>query len=824
MYRYFLLLFIVGLYSTVGYCQSFFHQGKFGKNRVQYKKFDWQYVSTNNFEVHYYQGGQQLAQLAARYAEEDFTRITDLVGFSPYNKIKLFIYQSITDLQQSNIGVSHQSFSSGSQTRFVRSEVEIPFTGNLSEFKKEIAYGIADILIFEMMYGGNLKEVLSSTYLLRLPEWFMAGAAKYIAEGWSVEMDDHLRDMLTEKNFPKPNRIRGEEAAIVGQSIWNYIAEEYGKTNISSILNLTRIVRNEKSSIQGTLGISYQTFIQQWKNYYLQQLSTVANQHNVIDKRLKLFPNKKNIEYHQISIHPSGKWIAFTENDQGKVKVKIASLEKNKQKTVFSAGYRLLNQRVEKQLPLVAWKNDHELIIIGTKAGKIQLFVREPFTTRWQFWKHNPKIRLDNLTHVKDFDIHPDENTLVMSAEKNGQNDLYLLQLDAATIQQLTKDLNDDLCPKFMPDGKSVIFSSNRKTDSLQTSKPEDNLSPYFNIFTIPFAKGAKKQLQRLTNNIHNDFHPMPLENNDILYLSDQKGIYQLFRLSLKDSITSQLTNYAVSIQQYDYRNHQFVFSMLRHRKNYLFKDTLSLQRNVFTGKTARQQKIDLRTVREMKKQKSEDNSDTLVKDTVSIAQEELAADEIDTDNYTFDAYAKGKRKSFLERFKSKVKDPTTKEFKISSPRPYEQRFSADNFSTSLYIDPLRGSGILFEVGMTESLENHKIDAGLFFQRNLNNSNFYAEYHFLKHRVDLGAKFERNNLQTEDEITNGILARNSLDYVQVSVSYPFSIASRFAVAPFFATTKFTDLDIFNSLPEQVKEYGGFNAEFVFDNSVITSLN
>merc|ERR1711916_154998 len=113
---------------------------------------------------------------------------------SPYNKTKILIYNSIIDLQQSNIGVYNQGYDVGGQTNFVRSEIELAFTGSKARFKNELALGISDILIFEMMYGGNLKEIFQNSYLLNLPEWFMAGAASYIAEGWSVEMDDYLRD------------------------------------------------------------------------------------------------------------------------------------------------------------------------------------------------------------------------------------------------------------------------------------------------------------------------------------------------------------------------------------------------------------------------------------------------------------------------------------------------------------------------------------------------------------------------------------------------------------------------------------------------------
>ncbi|MFN9799432.1 MAG: hypothetical protein ACK54P_05385, partial [Bacteroidota bacterium] len=42
-----------------------FYQGsnvEFGKNRVQYKDFEWFYYPGEHFEVYYYLGGEQLAQ------------------------------------------------------------------------------------------------------------------------------------------------------------------------------------------------------------------------------------------------------------------------------------------------------------------------------------------------------------------------------------------------------------------------------------------------------------------------------------------------------------------------------------------------------------------------------------------------------------------------------------------------------------------------------------------------------------------------------------------------------------------------------------------
>jgi len=51
--------------------------------------------------------------------ESEFDRITDLIGWPPYLKTKVFLYNSITDLQQSNIGLNHTQFNVGGETEFL---------------------------------------------------------------------------------------------------------------------------------------------------------------------------------------------------------------------------------------------------------------------------------------------------------------------------------------------------------------------------------------------------------------------------------------------------------------------------------------------------------------------------------------------------------------------------------------------------------------------------------------------------------------------------------------------------------------------------------
>ena len=70
--------------------------------------FDWQLFSTQNFNVYYYAGGEATARRAAEYAEKELQRVSSLIGYYPYSKTTLMLYNSVGDLRQSNIGLDER--------------------------------------------------------------------------------------------------------------------------------------------------------------------------------------------------------------------------------------------------------------------------------------------------------------------------------------------------------------------------------------------------------------------------------------------------------------------------------------------------------------------------------------------------------------------------------------------------------------------------------------------------------------------------------------------------------------------------------------------
>lgn len=854
-----LCAFLLLLCSGQGFAQNFFHPNQFGKNRLQYQRFDWHYIETPHFEIYYYNNGYTIAKIAAAMAEEDYNKLTSLVGFAPYFKSQIFLYNSVQDLRQSNIGIYTQGYAISGQTNFVRPQIEVAYTGEKTIFRKELARGIADGYLFEMMYGGSLKDALRNNLLLNLPPWFMTGAANYIAYGWSQDMDDYMQAFFKDnKKRTKIEYLQGENGRIVGQSMWNYLVETYGKSNMASVLNLTRVIRDEKQAIENTLGVSYKQFVKGWSEFYERQFSNYDSSYIDADPSKTFTKNRKNKTYNSVRISPDGRRMAYTENDRGKFEVVVRDLVSGKESKIFKGGYRVASQQIDYNTPLVDWLNNQELVIFNQMRGKNFMWIYN--TNSWGLWQllRNKKKRIEfDFEHVTDFDISKDGNTLVFSGENRGQSDIYLHDIKKRRTFQITKDLYDDRHPAFMPNGQDIVFTSNRLEDSTRIRVAElADITPRYNLFL--YNKERPETLTRLSNSASTLSKPLVINNNELLFLNNEKGMEALYLYSLQDSTSHQITRFKTSMQEYDAMGGKIAYVLRNKGKDQIYIDDLVTDNHFFTQKTLRKTLVDLREIKEMKRRQEEAERErkemelleqlrqeeqqrekamqdslskimgdsTLTEEQIKLKlkPEKVKEDvEVNTYDYSFDDEQGNRRRAFMDRYRNKLKLKELEgknQRKQGKPKDYENRFTTDGVVTSMMMDPLRGFGLLLEANMTDILENHKINAGIFGVFNLRNSSYFVEYKYLERRFDYGVKFERNNLQLSQ--SGGQFMQNyGLNQLEFSISYPLTIRSRITLLPFVANTRYTDL---SALPNSIlssdarREYVGGNIEYVFDNT------
>lgn len=845
---------------------------QFGKNRIQYKQFRWNYLSSENFDVYYYDDRKRVAQDALDYLEKEFDRITDLIGFYPYQKTKVFLYNSVADLQQSNIGMDKQQFNAGGETDFVKPYVEVAHTGTVEEFKEELIYKFSDLMLNEMMFGGSLKDMFQNAVLLNLPDWFVDGAAYYVARGWNDEMDDFVRQLITEKKTNRALRMTGPEAALVGQSIWNFIVEKYGKSSVNNILNYTRIIRNEERSILITLGIPFRQLMGDWKNYYSEMEKRVEQTYVApSDSSRFSYKHRKSVVFTTVKISPDGKKIAYAENDRGKFTVKVRSLENGQETVILNGGNKAIRQTVDYNIPLLSWSDANTLGVIGVKNGQYVFWLYDLLT------KSKLPRELERFSNVRSFDFSGNGRLAVLSADLNGQNDLFLISSRRDRTRRLTNDVFDDLDPSFIPNTNTVVFSSNRTTDSIANNiRGYDKSTVNYNLFLFSLDT-TNTTVTRVTNTLSKDFKPKALDENNFFYLSDQRGIVNLFRFNRQTGIYAQVSNYNSSIRDYDlnFSSQTLVLVATQGMNEDIFKvNNFNTERHIFTPASRRREVQQAKSITERRKQEQpksmsiKDLINARLKEKTDTTQKSAPKPEIkpdtvkkekgviNTDDYTFEEpvkadtvkpktekplntsdyvfedevlKAKQPNETFLTRY-MKARDAS----RVTGPFPYMPKFSYENFATNFVIDPLRGFSMKLEAQMNDMLENYRVLGGLQTAFDFKSGDVWGEFQYLPYRIDYSVRFDRKVLfwETIGNSQDPVLEQKySFQKIEVGASLPLSVRTRVSFKPFVGFTQFVDRgNVFPQniapefLPSRYQVYSGARAEVVYDNSLTTGMN
>src|SRR5690606_27816539 len=109
------------------------------------------------------------------------------------------------------------------------------------------------------------------------------------------------------------------------------------------------------------------------------------------------------------------------------------------------------------------------------------------------------------------------ENTLLMSAVKKGQSDIFVYKIDTEESEQITNDIYDDLDASFVafPSKTGIIYASNRPSADAPNSNTVLPSNYRYNIFLVDnWNRSEFKQISQLSNlKYGNARYPMQYNN-----------------------------------------------------------------------------------------------------------------------------------------------------------------------------------------------------------------------------------------------------------------------------------------------------------------------
>ncbi len=516
----------------------------FGKNKVQYKKFDWWYIQTSHFDIYFSEDGEYLANFTAAAAESAYTLLSKSFRYQINNRIPIMVYNSHNDFQQTNVLSEYLDEGIGGVTELFKNRVVIPFEGNYRMFRHVIHHELTHAVLNDMFYGGSIQSIISNNIRLQLPMWFNEGLAEYESMKWETNSDMFMRDATIHTYLPPIDYLGGYYAYRGGQSVWYYIANKYGDQKISEILNRIKGTRSIDQGFRSALGLSVEELNERWqKEQKVLYWPDIAKREDPADFATRLTNHVKESNFYNTSpsISPQGDKIAFISDRDDYFDVYILSTIDNKIKKIVD-GQRTKNfEELHLLTPGITWSPDGKKIALAVKSGEHDAIFIVDATTGDQ---EKLEFPLEGIFAV-DWSSKGDK--LAFVGDDSKQSDIYVYDMNTKNLTNLTDDPFSDADPHWAPDGKTIYFVSDRK-DNLRRSE----LSPKFNMAKYDYAEldiyslnVETSEIKRITDYPNSD-ETSPVISPDgtkMLYVSDRNGIGNIYERNLVTGADRPVTN-----------------------------------------------------------------------------------------------------------------------------------------------------------------------------------------------------------------------------------------------------------------------------------------
>jgi WD40 repeat protein len=840
-------------------------QQEFGKSRVQYQPFYWTYYDYDNYQIYFYEGCRDIAKYVAYRTEYHLKDLQKKLDYQTNGKMQILVYSNQGDFRQTNLGLSTDvTANTGGTTKIIGNKISVYFNGNLAALDRQIRAGVAETLVNEVLFGksGVLKNMVNPAS--NIPDWYKKGLIAYLSEGWNTDIDNIVNDGVIFDRYFNLSRLSDKDAVIVGQAMWQHVADAYGESSIANILYMSKVSRNVDNAFMFVVGNDTKGLLYEWIDNVVRNNSKKDTTQKFPTQDPIVLKPKVTRDYYQLKISPDGKQVIYARNEMSQHRIYLQDLTTGKKTRIAKWGPKI-DRLNDLTYPLLAWHpNGKAFSVIHEKKGVIYL----------SMYNLEDKDVVDKpitgIEKVKAFAYSPDGKKIVMSAVKKakGQSDIFIYQINAGGLEQITNDIWDDETPHFVNKGHEIAFASNRIHDTIKESdndKFEFEQSRFHNIFLYD-CKTKSKILYRVTDtkNIQ-ESEPTDFYDGYFTYLSDQNGIKNRFVAKLDSMISfvdttehykyvfnaHPISNYKTSVLEQDvnikankvaeifYVNgmeYMYINDINKSDvdKNYNLRNTYYRRAQVYAAKA--------KTPPPPANTSLENQTET-----TTPTQQNNSAGGVDINNYSFKDYSTRTKQATISKPKnpadtlakniSATTNPKSQGFQFPIQKNYYVNFAVDQVIaqidnsflnqtyqkfTGYYVNP--GINGFLKIATSDLFEDYRITAGMRMGINLNNE-YLVSIENRKKLWDKQLVLHRLSLPSVND--NGYSIKILTHDVQYRLKYPIN-----EVASIRGTLSYrNDKTIYSAQDNYSLQqantfdnWAGLKMEYVFDNTRPKGLN
>jgi len=516
----------------------------FGRNKVQYERFDFDILQTEHFDVHYYAAEAEATRDAARMGERWYERYSQLFRHEFKKRKPIVFYADKPDFQQTNTTAGFISEGTGGFTEGLKNRVVMPF----AETQASTDHVFGHELVHAFQYDLALEQASAGggAGFFRLPLWSVEGLAEYLSIG---REDAHtamwLRDALERDDLPSIDDLSTDPDFFpyrFGHAFWAYVGGHWSDS-IVAVLYEVATEKGMGSAIRQVLSVDPDSLSDDWKRAIERQYAPLLEGRTPpgqIGDRILAQGDEDDWSLAPV-ISPDGSLVVFlSQRSLFTIDLYVADARTGQIQGQLTSTVR--NQHFDALAFLNAsgsWSPDGDRFAFVTFAeGDNEIAIADVAdrnVTR--------TLDLGDVSAVHDVAWSPDGRWIAVSGMKGGITDLYLVDLESGSVEQLTNDRYSELNPAWSPDGGTLAFATDR-------GSPEELESIDLPPMGLGFLDRASGEIRverpfAGAKHINPQFSP---DGGSVYFISDRGGFSDIYRLERASGQVFQVTKITTGV------------------------------------------------------------------------------------------------------------------------------------------------------------------------------------------------------------------------------------------------------------------------------------
>jgi len=515
----------------------------FGRNKVQWDKFDFKIIQTQHFDLHYYEREAEASLDVARMAERSYARLARILSHEFTERKPIILYASHSQFQQTNTaGGGEIDEGTGGFTDYLLHRNTFPLTGSYDDIEHVLQHEMVHQFQFDIWSRGRgIQGIIA----VNAPLWWGEGMAEYLSLG-PVDANTAmwLRDAALEGKLPSPQDFYRIFPYRFGHALVSYIGARWGDEAIGAITKAATGAGGIEGAVQRVTGLRFEQLVAQWQDavqkQYLPEIGDRAKA-RTMSTPLLTEKNSQGGWHLAPALSPDGSLVAyFSEKDFYFVDLYLADGNTGKPirrllKSTYSSNYETYRWISSS----TAWSADGKYLVFAAKrGGRDDIVVVDP--------KRNKEVRrirvpVDGVTTPA---FSPDGKRIVFSGLSGGLSDLYLVDVDGGNFRAVTTDKFADLHPTWSPDGRTIAFVTDRGPATDFTRLVWGNYRVA--LYDVATGEVSMPDGMGYGKNVSPQWAP---DGKGIAFVSDRTGVNNLFLYEFGESQVYQLTDFYTGIQ-----------------------------------------------------------------------------------------------------------------------------------------------------------------------------------------------------------------------------------------------------------------------------------